>query len=155
MLHKELPTQIKPEMLCKNAPAQGTCISGKILLGQLPNLPEEFKGQEQTPLFVTLTFNQDSEGHPYIEGGLSVELTRNCQRCLQPMLQRIESPICVSPVANYNDAALLPPQYEPLLVKKGTISVAEWIAEELYLALPFVPRHDKECVGYDTNNGGQ
>lgn len=146
MLHNELPAQIQPEVLCQTAPIEGMRLSGKILLRQLANLSDEFKGQEDTPVSVSLIFSKDKEGYCCIDGEISVELQRQCQRCLQPMAQKIQSAICVSPVVNDKAATQLPPQYEPLLVNKGSISVAEWIAEELHLALPFVPRHDIQCV---------
>lgn len=151
MLHDELPKQIRPEAICKTAPPEGTRLSGKILLRELPNISEEFADQGETPVCITLIFSRDSEGYCCIEGGISVEVWRKCQRCLEPVQERVETSICVSPVANYNEAGQLPPQYEPLLVHKGSITMAEWIAEELHLALPFVPRHSTECVSYNDN----
>ena len=50
-------------------------------------------------------------------------------------------------------AERLPAHYEPLWAPMGEINVAEWIAEEIHLALPLAPCHDPVCVDFDTGEG--
>ncbi len=150
MLLNKLPATLNPQKLCQSAPVGGSTLSGKIPLGNLPNLEEELKAQKATEVTVSLVFSMDSEGYCCIAGELVVDLVMICQRCMQPMDLPLRANFLVSPVVSDAQAQQLPARYEPLLVTDGEIVVAQWIAEELYLALPFVPRHDTECVSHDT-----
>lgn len=152
MLLNKLPTTLNPQKLCQSAPVGGSPLSGKILLKNLPNLDEQLKSQGSTEVTVSLVFSMDSDGYCCIAGELAVDLVMICQRCMQPMDLPLRANFLVSPVVSDVQAQQLPSQYEPLLVTNGEIVVAQWIAEELYLALPFVPRHDTDCVSHDTYN---
>lgn len=152
MLPNELPKHIQPVKLCRTAPAEGTQLSGKILLCDLNDLPQELKSQKNVAVSVSLNFSMDDEGICCIKGGLAVHLSLICQRCLQPMGYLLESSFQVSPVASDQEAQSLPSRYEPLLMHNGEITVAEWIAEEIHLALPLAPRHEPPCVSYDARD---
>jgi len=145
MLLNELPEKIQPAKLCKSAPSGGTRLEGQILLSKLNNLSEELKAQETQPVSVVMNFSVDEAGYCCIAGEWEVDLTLVCQRCLQPMTTHIKTPILVSPVENDQQAKDLPAEYEPLLVTQGEIHISEWIAEELYLALPLAPCHHTKC----------
>lgn len=150
MLLNELPGIINPQKLCQSSPVGGLRVVGKILLSKLPNLDEELEKQVAAEVSVSIVFSMDSEGYCCIAGELAVDLLLTCQRCLQPMEQPIRATFLVSPVVSDAQAERLPSRYEPLMTINNEIVVAQWIAEELYLALPFVPRHDYECVSHDT-----
>lgn len=150
MLLNELPITINPQKLCQSSPVGGSRVAGKILLSKLPNLDEVLEKQAATEVSVSIVFSMDSEGYCCIAGELAVDLSLTCQRCLQPMEQPIRATFLVSPVVSDAQAERLPSRYEPLMTLDNEIVVAQWIAEELFLALPFVPRHDYECVSHDT-----
>lgn len=150
MLINELPATLNPQKLCQSAPVGGLHLVGQIQLSKLPNLDDELKAQSDKEVTVSVTFSMDSDGYCCIAGELAVDLVMTCQRCMQPMDHPIRATFLVSPVVSDVQAAQLPAQYEPLLVTNGEIVVTQWIAEELYLALPFVPRHDYECVSHET-----
>lgn len=152
MLLNELPAKLNPQKLCQTAPVGGLRLVGNIPLGKLPNLDEVLKEQAATEVAVSVVFSMDSEGYCCVAGELAVDLQLICQRCMQPMEQPIRATFLVSPVVSDAQADRLPSRYEPLLVTDGEIVVAQWIAEELYLALPFVPRHDFKCVSHETFN---
>jgi uncharacterized protein len=152
MLLNKLPATLNPQKLCQSAPIGGSPLSGKILIGNLPNLDEQLKTQGATEVAVSIVFSMDSEGYCSVAGELAVDLVMICQRCMQPMDLPLRANFLVSPVVSDVQAQQLPARYEPLLVTDGEIVVAQWIAEELYLALPFVPRHDTDCVSHDTYN---
>ncbi len=149
MLINELPKIINPKELCRKAPPGGNKLIGKISLGEIPHLPKELKEQHETPVTMSLVFSTDEGGLCCIEGELSTDIEVICQRCLQPMTYPIRAPILVSPVANDKQAELLPERFEPLLAPEGEITLAEWIAEELHLALPLAPLHEPPCMSYD------
>jgi uncharacterized protein len=145
MLLNKLPSHIQPVKLCMQAPPEGTSLTGSILLSELINLDGELKAQKDTPVSVSLLFGMDKDGLCCISVDLAVDLTLICQRCLQPMTYPLRITSLVSPVASDTQAQQLPERYEPLLMTQGEISLAEWIAEELHLALPLAPRHEPSC----------
>ena len=141
----ELPENINPAKLCHAAPKEGTKLTGQILLEKLSNLPPELREQGKTPVAVCLTFSMDEEGYCDVKGQLGVQLNLTCQRCMQPMVLEVKSDISVSPVVSDASAKKLPARFEPLWAPSGEVLLADWIAEELYLALPLVPRHEGAC----------
>lgn len=146
MLLKELPLHLHPEKLCRTAPPGGKRLDGKILLSNLKNLNSELRKQEGKEVTVSLVFSVDQQGYCCVEGEISVELSLICQRCMQPMTQTVSSSIVVSPVVSDAQAKQLPARYEPLLMNEGEVALEDWIAEELLLALPLVPRHEAPCL---------
>lgn len=144
----ELPKIINPEELCLAAPPEGTKLYGQLPLGEIPNLPKELKAQHETPVTLSLVFSIDNGGLCCIAGELAVDLELICQRCLKPMIYPLRSKILVSPVSNDKQAEALPERYEPLMAPQGEITLVEWIAEELHLALPLAALHDPSCMDY-------
>lgn len=131
----------------------GSHWEGTIALGELQDLPPELQSQAQVPIQVDLNCLVDEGGFCVVKGEITVDLTLVCQRCMKPLEYKLNTQFVVSPVENDEDAKQLPEQYEPLMVSDGEINLATWIAEELYLALPFAPRHDYPCESLLTNNG--
>ncbi|MBS0287838.1 MAG: DUF177 domain-containing protein [Proteobacteria bacterium] len=150
MLHKELPIHLAPEKLCRHAPPEGTPLVGEIKLSDLTNLSKELKAKPDTVVTVNLLFSMDADGLCAITGELSADLEVICQRCLAPMIYPLRAEISVSPVVSDSQAENLPTRYEPLWVPTGEINVAEWIAEEIHLALPLAPSHEPPCVSFDS-----
>lgn len=142
---EKLPACIMPLKLCQNAPQEGTQLSGYLFLKELARI-SEFQVQEETRVYAHFRFWKDAGGYSVVSGEMSVTLCLTCQRCLQPMDQEVRSAFSVSPVFSDEQAKQLPSQYEPLLVKEGEVDLREWMAEELYLALPFAPCHETLCV---------
>ena len=152
MSHNELPKYLAPEKLCRHAPAGGAEIQGEIRLSHLANLMSELEAHKDSVVAVNLNFSMDPEGLCCIKGELSTELGVICQRCLKPMNYPLRAEIEVSPVVSDKQAEKLPAHYEPLWAPTGEINVAEWIAEEIHLALPLAPCHTYDCV--DPDSGG-
>lgn len=146
----KLPNAFKADALCRNAPEVGTAFSGEFPVDRILNLNNEFKKHALTPITYTLRFYIDKEGYPVIEGEMIGDFDLVCQRCMQPMVYSVKAEILVSPVISDTQAKQLPDRYEPLLMNNGEVNFAEWIAEELHLALPLVPRHEATCVSHDS-----
>lgn len=75
-----------------------------------------------------------------------VELT--CQRCLRPMRWPLAGESRVGLVASLEQADRLPADVEPVWVEGRKVDLGEIVEEELLLALPLVPAHergDAEC----------
>lgn len=145
-----LPQRFKPETLCKNAPPAGSFFKGEFEVPKIQDLNPELKKQALTPVRYSLRFYMDKEGAPVIEGDMEGDFELICQRCLKPMIYTIKAKVLVSPVASDSQAKLLTSKYDPLLMDDGEINFAEWIAEELHLALPLVPRHESACLSHES-----
>lgn len=152
MLHNELPKYLAPEKLCRQAPPEGTKMTGQIKLSDLTNIEKELKSQDKL-VTLNLNFSLQDGDLCCIKGELSVDLEVICQRCLQPMIYPLRTSILVSPVSSDKQAEHLPEQYEPLLVTDGEINLGQWIAEEIHLALPLAPCHEPPCVSLNTDEG--
>lgn len=136
---------IKPVLLCNQLP-EGTTLAGEIPLQDIISLIPELKKQGLTPIAYHLHFYRDEDDLLAIKGEISGSFELICQRCMQPMNHLIKADVLVSPVMSDAEAKRLPAQYEPLLMDEGTVNLSEWIAEEMHLALPLVPRHETACV---------
>jgi uncharacterized protein len=82
------------------------------------------------------------------ELSLAGKATLQCQRCMQMMEWPVDSTTRVALILSEADAADVPEELEPVLVREGRISAGELVEEELLLALPIVPLHEElsECA---------
>ena len=82
---------------------------------------------------------------------ISGAVTLTCQRCLQPMLYRLESSRGLKLVKD--EAALLPLDEEQddvdVIVADSRLNVLDLIEDEIILSLPLGPKHDFHCVEDD------
>jgi uncharacterized protein len=149
MSTNKLPSIITPVPLCNQLP-EGTTLTGEVALQDLLNLTPELRKQGLTPISYHLHFYRDEEDRLAIKGEMVGDFEQICQRCMQPMRCTIKAEILVSPVNSDSEAKRLPEQYEPLLMAEGTLNLLEWIAEEMHLALPLVPRHEVLCISHES-----
>jgi len=97
----------------------------------------------------------------FIRGQLKAQVELVCQRCLGPLPLRLAVPVSLGLIRAEAEAAGLPEAYDPLglpeaydplLVADEGARVADWVEDELLLALPQIPRHedrrDCEANGY-------
>ncbi|MGH8171342.1 MAG: YceD family protein [Steroidobacteraceae bacterium] len=87
-------------------------------------------------------------GFAVAELSLASKAMLHCQRCMQAMELAIDSTTGVALILEEADAAKVPEEFEPVLAREGRISCGELVEEELLLALPIVPLHEKpgECA---------
>ncbi|AAK03995.1 TPA: 23S rRNA accumulation protein YceD [Pasteurella multocida] len=94
---------------------------------------------------VRLSFFIDPQKLVVMKGQASVEVELICQRCEKPFVQMIDCTFCYSPVANLDQADVLPEIYEPIEFNAfGEIDLVGAIEDELILSLPIVPMHSSE-----------
>jgi uncharacterized protein len=75
-----------------------------------------------------------------------------CQRCLQPMQLPLGGQSRVGLVESMEQADRLPDDVEPVWVEGRKVDLGELVEEELLLALPLVPVHerdDPQCEAVD------
>ncbi len=124
--------------------ARGVVIKGTASLDALPRLSESEIGLE-APVVAELQFRRDEEGRYVVETSVEATLTLTCQRCLDGMSLPLVAGSTMACVWNDSDAATLPSGLEPLVVGE-TADLNEIVEEELLLAVPVSPVHEKDCL---------
>ena len=78
---------------------------------------------------------------------MSAEVSDQCQRCIEPMLLKLEVEFLLGLIDDEAYVDTLPDQYEALITE-GRHFLPDVIEDELILAVPIVSNHDSECSGY-------
>ena len=95
---------------------------------------------------VKLEFSYDSQRLPQVVGLLSGEVVLECQRCLGPCRQTLESEFRWGLVTSEEAAANLPRTHEPVFIDHERLELLPAIEDEFLLALPLVAYHpEDEC----------
>ena len=86
--------------------------------------------------------------YPALEGAVRARAWLVCQRCLSEFQAELESPVRVAFVGRDAEAGRVPDDYDAVTAPGGRIELAEFVEDELLLALPLVPMHatPAECV---------
>jgi uncharacterized protein len=91
----------------------------------------------------TLRFRQRGDGWLGAELDYrgSVELV--CQRCLEPFRHELRDTVNVALADADSVPAVLPADHEPFELEEGRLQPAQLIEDELIVAVPLVPKHDR------------
>jgi uncharacterized protein len=113
---------------------------------QLPNVPPEFSSGDGT-VRAHLSFGRE-QGFALAQVALDAQLAVNCQRCLSPMQLAVHTSSPVLIVESEREAEEAPAGWETFLAPEGRVDFEALVAEELLLALPIVPLHERasECA---------
>ena len=84
-------------------------------------------------------------GIPCLDGRVQADVQMECQRCLETVDTHLEGAFHFGLVSSEGDMALLPAEFEPLLVGEGEQSLIDVIEDELILSLPLVSKHAYDC----------
>ena len=84
----------------------------------------------------------------YITGKVSTEVEVACQRCMQPMLLKLDANIKLGLISSEEYVDRLPEGYDPWLVSDKDMSLAYMLEEELLLVVPLVAMHEEDCSDY-------
>jgi uncharacterized protein len=127
--------------------AEGGRLEGVLALAVLPRLAELLNRTEGV-VTVTMTAGVDEQGIPFVIGRLTAAIEVVCQRCLGSLRLPLDVTVRLGLARTEAEADRLPEHYEPLLVPEGGLVIADWVEDELLLALPQIPRHDdlRECA---------
>ncbi len=119
---------------------------GVLTLERMPRLTSLLAAADGC-VTVTLEAGIDAQNIAFLTGQLETTVALTCQRCLGPLALRMHAPFRLGLVRSEAQAAQLPEDYDPLLAPEGGLAMAEWVADELLLALPLVPVHSelREC----------
>jgi uncharacterized protein len=136
--------------------AEGGQLESALALEGLPRLAA-LLNRTDGMVTVTMAAGVDEQGTQFIVGRLNTVVEMVCQRCLGPFWLPLDLTVLLGLARTEAEADHLPESYEPLLVPEGGLLLADWVEDELLLALPQIPRHDdfRECTanGYQTSFG--
>jgi len=136
-----LPDFIDPIRLAK----RGEYLAGQMDLRGMDRLLSMLVSG-QGMLDVQLAFDIDDAGIRNIRGQIQTDVTVTCQRCLKPMDYALEADVMLGIIKHRDQADKLPDCYEPLLIEMDEVSLRDIVEDELILAMPVTPMHDKdEC----------
>lgn len=142
----ELPKFIEPLKLCQKGQSVLTGqldIGPSLAIGELLEGPD--KPNRSVIVHAKIIFSQNQTGFNLITGKLDAQLKLRCQRCLELFNYAINIDLSLSPITSEKELDDLPDYIEPLMLSSdGQLSVESWLAEELHLALPMVPKHEKK-----------
>lgn len=133
-----LPKTIDPIKFAK----QKMLLRGKLPLADCSRL-QDISDQENNQASVDLEFGQDEARIYFIRGNIDVTVNLICQRCNSPMSLKMDISFLLSPVASEERAKKLPNRYEPIFMKDELISISNMIEDEILLALPMIPKHER------------
>jgi uncharacterized protein len=86
-------------------------------------------------------FEFDQQARATIQIEVHAELSLQCQLSLEPYTESIHRKSTLGVIGDIAEEALLPENYEPVLVQHGRLALLELVEDELLLALPQVPRN--------------
>src|SRR5688572_11120079 len=108
----------------------------------------------------------DAQGHigfarelglPVADVSVTADVPLQCQRCLEPMIWRVESQGRVAVIAAPEQADRSPEGLETTLAPENRIDLRDLVEEELLLSLPIAPLHDPgdcEATAESAQQGG-
>ncbi len=134
--------RLYPFKLCR----QGTRLHGQVALADLPDMLSVLSS-DQGAVTYDLACDVDDEGIARVRLHIAAELSLLCQRCLQPLVWSVDGVTLLSPVRTDVAQQQWSASYEPLQVSEtGAVLLVDLLAEELWLAMPQLPRHTTACV---------
>jgi len=123
--------------------ARGVHIEGTVSPEDLPRLADSgiaIAGSGSA----AFDFRRDEEARYVVAVCVEAKLVMQCQRCLCDMEVPVKSASLMACVWTDEEAAALPATYEPLLVDDSA-DLSDIVEEEILLAIPVSPIHEKEC----------
>ncbi len=127
----------------RKAAVRGATISGVVNPLKLRRF-RELLADDAGEVRVALAFSRDEENRYLVSVTITAEVSVTCQRCLEPMVCRLEGENTLAIVWTDEQAAQLPRHLDPLIVPEEGCNLWELVEEELILLLPAFSYHDTE-----------
>ena len=89
----------------------------------------------------------DSQGRVTIRIEVEASLPLICQCSLEPYLEAVHRKSLLGVIEDISEEALMPDNYEPVIMQRGRLSMLELVEDELLLGLPQVPRNPEFDAG--------
>jgi len=134
----DLPLIIEPAKLA----VSGERLTGQLQLRELDQISDLILNRDGTVNY-SLAFSKDEKGVVTITGEISARLTVICQRCLNEMQLQLQGPVNIAVIDNQLQMDIVPDSLEPVIAEEHKLALPRLIAEELLLAMPLAPVHDR------------
>lgn len=117
-------------------------IRGSVEVSRMSRLVDLLHSQDGE---VSFDLKFEKEGRiAAITGEVKAQLVLQCQCCLGPVTWPVSSQVSLGIVHSIDEADLLPESYEPLLLDANeTLALIDLVQDELLLAVPQVPQHQR------------
>ena len=137
--------------------ARGDTLEGTLPSSAVTRLGKQFQSGDAVQ--VKLRFVPADRGRIKVIGTLETSLQAVCQRCLEPVEVQIEQDIAVELVdvaALGNGSTTGADEFDDAVEYQGKLNLYELIEDELVLACPIVPQHERgECANPAFDAEGQ
>jgi uncharacterized protein len=141
-MRQQLPKEIDPFRFANN----GRQLEGELALANMSRLGESLHDKEGV-VQVSMQFEVDQTGTPYMQGHFATTLSLTCERCMQELKFPVELDSLLGLVKHEKLITSLAEQYEPWVIDDSElVDPATVVEDELILALPLVPKHDYDCL---------
>ena len=140
LMSPDLPLMIEPAKLADS----GERLTGQLQLSDLDSISDLILNRDGIVKF-SLLFSKDEKGIVIITGELSANLTVICQRCLNEMQLELHSPVNIGVIDDQQQLTILADALEPVIAEEHKIALPRLIAEELLLAMPLAPVHERSA----------
>lgn len=135
-MSERLPEFIEPLRLVD----AGRTLRGWLPVSQMARLLPQLASPDAR-VEIDLHFDRNPDGLAVVEGTVSAVLSMICQRCLDEVSLQVQSEVALALVRDEASAERVPAQYEPLVVTGQPLHLAEFVEDEVLLALPIVAMH--------------
>lgn len=142
IMHQQLPKEIDPFKFAHN----GRELEGEVTLAKMPRLADSLYSKEGV-VKVSMRFDIDPTGTPYMQGHFETTLSLICERCLGELTWPVTINSLLALIKHERLVESLADHYEPWVIDDSNfVDPATVVEDELILALPLVPRHDYDCL---------
>ncbi len=124
--------------------AQHALISGILPISRFPRFCELLENNSGN-LHVSLQFHLDDNHRRIIDGDIDALVYVTCQRCLEPAQIRLAETFKLGIVETESHIARLPAEIDPWMVTDPKLVIADFLEEQLILAMPIVSYHSNRC----------
>jgi len=83
----------------------------------------------------------DAQGRVTIRIKVEASLSLICQCSLEPYVEVVRRQSLLGVIGDMSEEALMPANYEPVMMQNGRLAILELVEDELLLGLPQVPRN--------------
>jgi uncharacterized protein len=124
--------------------AQHALISGILPISRFSRFCE-LLADNSGNLHVTLQFHLDDSHRRIIDGEIDALVSVTCQRCLEPAKIGLTETFKLGIVETESHIARLPADIDPWMVTEPKLVIADFLEEQLILAMPIVSYHSEGC----------
>jgi len=134
--------------------AQHALISGVMPISRFSRFCE-LLADSSGELQVSLQFFLDDKHRRIIDGKIAADVMVICQRCLDPATIHLEESFKLGIVEKEEHIAKLPGDIDPWMTTETKLVIAEFLEEQMILAMPIVSYHAEACKSAMSEDAGK